>query len=257
MNMDLLHRSRIAMAAAVAASTLVACGGGGGGDGLGGVALGGPASDCFNPAQYTPGTSSQLQYSISGAFTGTATINGSVGQPTAFNGTANLIPVTQTLATSYSVPSSAGSSTISVTTYQQLDGTDVLTYGAVGTVTVLGLAAVNTSTVYSPPSRDKRYSLTTGGTYTRTDSTTSTVTPPGTTQSATTSTVVTYLGQETVTVPAGTFTACKFIEAGPNPSPLTWIAKGKGVMVRSEAPTGTGNVIMQLQPGSLLNGAPV
>src|SRR5262249_27861149 len=113
-------------------------------------------------------------------------------------------------------------------------------------------------TVFSPPFRDKKYSLGVGETYTT--SYTSTVTTnynglPPTSSSETVNYVIKYLGRETVTVPAGTFTdACKFKL---NTDLIQWEAVGKGVMVKSISSTNVGqSVTLELTSGTL-NGSPI
>jgi hypothetical protein len=82
--------------------------------------------------------------------------------------------------------------------------------------------------VYQPPLRDKRYALAPGGEFRLVRSI---VQATGVSSYGTT---VRYAGQESATVPAGTFTACKFEERFDDGSMLaTWIIKGTGVLAKS------------------------
>jgi hypothetical protein len=216
----------------------------------------GAASECLNPAQLASGTQYQLDYVVSGALTGTSSTTGNIGAATSFNGHANVLPITQTVVTNYTAPVPV-QATVNMTSYQSIEGFDILSYGSVGTVSVPMVGNIETRIVYNPPVRDKRFTLAPLSSYTIEQSGTTTITPPGTSQSTTGSTTVTFSGQESVTVPAGTYTACKFHESTAGATTTLWVIKGKGVLARSVTPSSSGEVILQLQGSSRLNGAAI
>lgn len=211
------------------------------------------ASECLNPQLLAAGTSYQLDYAVTGALTGTSRTTGSIGAATSFNGVGGLSPVTQTTTTNYTAPV-AVNATVTLTAYQALDGLDILRYGSVGTVTAAG-TTFETRITNTPVERDRRYALAVGTTAAFVTNATTTVTPPGTSTSASTTTNVTYAGQESITVPAGTFVACKFQSNTGGATTTEWIIKGKGVLARSTSPSSSGEVVLQLQASSRLNGA--
>lgn len=213
----------------------------------------GAASECLNTQLLASGTTYQLDYAVSGALTGTSRTTGSIGAATSFNGVSGLSPVTQTTVTNYTAPVAVNSS-VTLTSYQALEGLDILRYGSVSTVSALG-STFETRIVNNPVERDKRYTLGVGGTYAILSNITTTVTPPGTSTATSTTTNVTYAGQESVTVPAGTFVTCKFQTNTGGPTTTEWIIKGKGVLARSTSPSSSGEVILQLEASSRLNGA--
>ena len=69
----------------------------------------------------------------------------------------------------------------------------------------------------------------------------------------------TYLGQETVTVPAGTFIACKVWTQviGTDSDVVNWVAKGSGLPVRSLQRAQGQEWLSELLPGATIDGAPV
>jgi hypothetical protein len=106
--------------------------------------------------------------------------------------------------------------------------------------------------VFTPPFRDKRYTLVPGEMLTQTSTAVTTTNfPPAplTTTTNTTTQIVRYLGQENVTVPAGTFATCKFEFE----NLTTWEAKGKGIQVKSI----TSNQETTVLTSGTINGSPV
>ena len=69
----------------------------------------------------------------------------------------------------------------------------------------------------------------------------------------------TYLGQESVTVPAGTFTTCKVWTQviGTDSDVISWVAKGSGLPVRSLQRAEGKEWLSELLPGATINGEPV
>jgi hypothetical protein len=134
--------------------------------------------------------------------------------------------------------------------YVKLDGLDIVTYGHYSDFPVPGTG----KTVYTPPMRDKRYSLAVGESATQTFTVTTTSNLPGFETSSTTLTSTTkYLGRETITVPAGAFETCKFEDDG---AELDWRGVGNGLLIRNEIPGPLGVTRYELRSGTV-NGQPV
>jgi hypothetical protein len=220
----------------------------------------GPASECFPTLSGVAGTTYQLNYAVSGAVRGTSGTTGTVSSGGTFNGVSGLITQVQSVTTNYSFPASvAGTSTVQVELHQAFDGSDIVTHGSTTTVAVPGTGNVATRVVYDPPARDKRFTLSAGGTVNYMTNVATTTTPPGATRTMSLTSFITYAGQESITVPAGTFSACKF-QTNANGSAYTeWLIKGNGMLARSVSPAadGSGEVVLELEAGSRLNGAPL
>jgi hypothetical protein len=141
----------------------------------------------------------------------------------------------------------------SAKSYSILDGTDLVTYGSTAQATVSGFNS-SSKIVFSPPYRDKRFSLAVGAsdseTYTLTSTTTITGAPVALPPQVATSTqtqVVTYLGRESVTVGAGTFDTCKFDVN--NGASTQWFAT-RGAMVKSSSTSNAGTTVLSLSSGN-------
>ena len=112
---------------------------------------------------------------------------------------------------------------------------------AAGVVAGLSYSSVVTG-VFTPPSVDLTYTLTPGQTVTQTDTVVQTqvdtingvVDAPATT-TETTITTITFVGIEQITVPAGTFSACKYVESiqGVAGTTTQWNHVGTGAPLRS------------------------
>ena len=176
-----------------------------------------------------------------------------------YNGGTGLAAIKQTTNTIYTAPTPVNNTT-DITSYFGTEGFDIVSYGNEA-LTSTGGFTVTLRSVYTPPSRDKRYTLAPGGSVdVVTNQTTTTVIPglPSPAPTTASSTVrVTYVGQESVTVPAGTFTACKFTELVSGNTSTLWIIKGKGVAARNDSTSSSGTVTLQLQGTSRLNGAAI
>jgi hypothetical protein len=102
-------------------------------------------------------------------------------------------------------------------------------------------------TVYDPPFVDRRFSLAPGQsiTQTRFGTTISVTQIPGSPVNESrmpinVTTTTTFVGIESVTVPAGTFTTCRYQTSVPGTDPVTtWEHRGSGVMLKFEGPHGT------------------
>lgn len=184
-----------------------------------------------------------------------------------FNGQSGLIEFFQDQTTTYTAPAtlaSAGTVPTQSRFYFTENGSVETEFG--GTVTASATVAgititTNTTVTYSPAVADRRFTLAVGGsnTSTTTQSTTS-VTNFGSTPATTSSetTTVTYVGQENITIPAGTFAACRFTVVTNSGTNEEWFGKGNGAPLQftSKASDGT-SILMSLTAASRLNGAPL
>lgn len=210
-------------ASAAAVLTVMAAGGGG---------IAGVADACQPPFALPAGTVIETSASLSTgatAVTGTFTVVG----PATFQGRA----VTEVDIVTSLLPTSLRS-------YASFDP-------AAGALTVYGVqlhaASADGSIVFdaeavaTPPTVDTRYALQPGQSVTinASDVQTSVTTvngipqPPQTVTETTTSTIQ-FVGMETITTPAGTFHACKYLESGTGVTNGTsWVLAGYGIGLKS------------------------
>lgn len=219
-------------------------GGGGGGGGTTGANNG-----CFDLATMdTPGTRLIVDYRYSGPSTGSGTWDWSVVGLTTFEGNSAY----ETLFKTTTVVTSPRplTTTVEVRNYARRTGdAEVTHYGNSSSVAAeySGYAATTTTKeVYTPPWVSKLAGIPLGGTLTETwteISTSSTVVTgipipvPPTTSTSTTTTTSTYAANETLTVPAGTYSTCRYestVAGTPaGASVTTWYVRGKGMLVKS------------------------
>jgi hypothetical protein len=227
--------------------------GGGGTGGGGGPLGGGPSSDCLNPSIYNSPITSHLEYNYSGSTTGTTVIDTTSSLNVSFEGqsatefrsstTATFTGLAPTIATAKS--------------YANVDGSDLLLHGTLADITSPVTGSIKA--VFTPPKRDKRFTLAVGEsasvTYTIFTTTTLTGVPNAITSSSSQTDTVRYLGRETITVAGGTFDTCKFDEnPGQTSASSVWMGAGnaKGVMIKTQA----GNQTIEFKAGSI-NGSAV
>jgi hypothetical protein len=239
--------------AAIVLSCLAACGGGGG-DGASTPPFTAPpaaaqALQCFNLALLeTPGTTLRIELDLSGVASGTQTVVTTVGNLTTFDGNSSREVVT-TAVGSTSASGTPISTDLETRSYRVATSAGVITeYGATARaiITIGGsTGSSNSRSVSNPPSVDRRYTLSAGQSDTLTGTVTTATTTNGvtTTQTENLSQTVRFVGIESVTVPAGSFNACKFEQAPTNaPADVTtsWVAVGSGVVVRTVAVSSIG-----------------
>jgi hypothetical protein len=215
------------------------------------VAPGATSNDCFDfELADTAGTHIVVGYGYSGTVTGNETVDTTVGALTTFEGFA----ARQTTVSTSGTHTAAGRSTAVNTywtAYQSAEADIGLTqYGLKSSATVFdpccgGDVTITTTnkTVFSPPYVDPQYSLALGQSRTATLSGTLTTTirrnfggdQVSTTPLTAVSTTTTYAGQEWITVPAGTYKACKFQVIASNADAVTthWVIAGKGITVKT------------------------
>lgn len=216
---------------------------------------------------YTPGTTAVLDYAITGAATGSSRSNLTVSGGKTFNGQNGLLEVFNDQTTTYTAPAalaSAGASPTQSRFYFTENGTVSTDFGGtlVASVSSMGLSiTTNTTVTYNPARVDRRYTLAVGASNTTTTSMTAASSTnfgavPATT--ATTTTTVTYIGQESITVPAGTFTACKFTIAIGGDTSTEWVGKGNGAPLQATSKASDGSsVTLKLTSATRINGAPL
>ena len=250
---------------ALALSALLsACGGGGGGNGGGDAAPAALSSDCSSPVLTQVGTTFQFDYVYSGSFTGGNSSLGSVKRLTTFEGQTDVVEVeTDTTNEFQSTGQPAVSEGTKLLSYARRTGNIDTLYGSIATITAGFNQGTVVRTVFSPPFVDERFSLSAGQRQTFTVAGTETSTPPSGLEQVTPvsqSVTVAFIGQEQITVPAGTFLSCRFeiSVAGTARPNVIWYHVGNGVVLKRSDPVGTtGTLTSELQATSRLNGSPL
>lgn len=218
----------------------------------------GNASACFNATQYAQGTKLITTYKTTSGtsqavldFTSTTDVNSTV----TFNGKSATESFSQTIATGASPSTSTAKSYFKTDTAAKRSAY----YGSIVETTA---PIVSSSTVKIIPERIERYDLAANESYSQTYSieTGSVVFGFPVTVTTQHSTTITFKGIESVSVPAGTFEACRFeASEAVTSSGLTasstatnWVSTQKGVLLRTEA----GSDVTVLMSGSI-NGAAI
>ena len=186
----------------------------------------GSASACINPQAFTPGATNSVVYqSTSSLGTSTLAVATRINGTVTFQGTA----ATESEATATTtLAGSTISTTDDVKSYLNFDpSTFVATiYGSTSTQS-------GATTVNSPPTVDRRYTLDPGASTTvHTVSTSNGVTSD-------VSTVETFVAVESITVAAGTYKTCKYTETTSGSSTPTtyWLLFGNGTLLKSVSGT--------------------
>ncbi|MCR2745227.1 hypothetical protein [Limnobacter parvus] len=209
----------------------------------------GSASACANSALATIGTTTSYTFrTTAGSTTINSTVNSEITQRTLFEGNSALEQVSD----------SGG-----VITKSYFDFANNITtlFGSESNITVSG-TQTNTKTVFTPPSTVADLTLQAGGSLMRTESSTTTVSgsaagfPFSNSSSASQTVTVTFLGIEPVSVPLGTFQACRFRKEIVNNSQAStvdeWIATGSGIVLKNMS----GNGVTETTAATV-NGMPV
>ena len=199
------------------------------------------AAECFNPQLFAVGTTYILSYALEGSLGGTVTRHTDVRSSPA---DAAERQVVTDISADHSPPV-PGDVPFRIRRVQSLNGLQVVTTAEFQSVPTKSPDEI--PTVYQPPLRDDRFSLGPGDEFVLTRSV---VQASGT---STSSSIVRYEGQEGVTVPVGTFTACKFTERLTGCDVRTsWVAKGSGVLLKTSQPGQTESLI-----AAQIDGVPV
>lgn len=231
-------------------------GGGGSAGGSGGSGAGtttrtfdGSAADCFNPEFFTPGTTYRWALKNKDL---TMLQEGRIVGNASFNGQSDLVEDQRTLSLS-----SSKLKDFSVTTlvdYSRLtyrNSKPVITDFGQASVTNMtvegGSFRIENESIYSPAAEYLAFTLAKGESYAHSETSNDTTrtflngTPvPGVgSQQNTESYKTTYLGQEKVTIAAGTFTACKFQDD--HEATEYWVHRGSGIPLVLGGDDGEGN----------------
>lgn len=226
---------------------------------------------------FTVGTNWTLNYRNTGSSTGTTQIVANVARQTTYNGQSAFETVQDSTVT-LTAPA-AGTSTTNTKSYTgSATATGIMQYGSIVTTAINASGASGSVVVtgnYTPAWEDRMFLMTVGQTdtvtYTSTVSSQTSFTGlpalPATNSTSTETRVLKFVGLETVTVPAGTFSnACRFevtsTTAGSSGSPtLTtmWMAPNNvGVSLKVVAGTAAdpSNTTQELTSGTV-NGVAV
>lgn len=241
----------------------------------------GSLNECIDPAMSSLPTGARTRaiYVYDGLITGEQTVDSVITGPASFKGQNAVLVTSTTKGTNTTTVGGFTSTTTSTTVVRSFEQPStnglVKTLGAVTEVTtavslpsIPGLpplpgteSVTSTETVYNPPIENIEFTLALGGSLTKTaTSTTTTLSgsfiPPPTT--VTTNQTYLFEAKETVSVPAGTYSTCRYRvgTAGANDTGTLWLIVGKGIMAKSEAITPQGVQTIRLKSGTY-NGAPL
>jgi len=219
----------------------------------------GTDNGCDSPSDYaSPGMRIVVARAFSsGSFVGTRTTDSTVGAMTTFQG----YPTREIDLTVTTTAQAGATSTGTIKSYGNLTGDGEFTsYGLTSSGTSLsqssGWTTVSTgSTTWNPPSVDHQYRLAMGQSVAQTQTWTGVYTvsysgagapgPSTSTNTTTLRTITTYVGRETITVPAGTYETCKYEVITPGTSSTagspyllgsiqtSWTIVGTGIQVQS------------------------
>ncbi len=217
------------------------------------------AAACFGAASRTTGFTAQVVTGNSLDAALNSTLNLRVNGPAVFQGqSATEIQADTTTATlnTTTTTKSYGNANPTTGAYTDLGSVGVIT-GSVGGINT----RTDVTTVYTPPFTNLTFTLAVGQsvTQTATQTTTTTSTIGGVagapmTNVDTTTTVTQFIGQESVTVPAGTFNTCRLLitKPGETGGVTLWLLVNSGLTVKSEAAGVTTSAI-----SITINGVPV
>jgi hypothetical protein len=200
----------------------------------------GSASACSNSALATIGTTTSYTFrTTAGSTTINSTVNSEITRRIAFEGNSALEQVSD----------SGGAITKS---YFDFANNITTLFGSESNITVSG-TQTNTKTVFTPPSTVADLTLQAGGSLMRTENSTTTVSgsaggfPFSNSSSASQTVTVTFVGIEPVSVPLGTFQACRFRKEIVNNSQAStveeWIATGSGIILKNMSENGVTETI--------------
>ena len=201
------------------------------------------------------------EFDYSGFETGTVTSESEVLSDNAsFNGIPGLWEIQTRSNGTITTAGVAVNTTTEGKIYSKINGSTSSDYGSIMTSTMSGLTGSTIKTIYNPPYTDNRWSLAVGETGRYEMSGTATVTTPYLPEQVVNlsgANLVKFVGMEMVTIPAGTFNACKYEESSEDtPADITtnWLYKGHPV--KSYAETPAGKLTIELK-SALINGAPL
>lgn len=196
-----------------------------------------------------------MAYEHTGRITGNTTVASVVNAPATFEGQASIEHSHHTTGTNTRVATGEVSVIdLTVKGYGIRTGTAEVTQHGVVTTSIMELSpgvpvSMEVKVVWSPAWVDTQYALNAGDTVIKTlqAATTTTIgsTPPGVFGPIVTTVTpnIKFHGVESVTVPAGTYSTCKFEQfdsSSPSTNTFTWLIVGKGILVKSMDTTSEG-----------------
>ena len=210
----------------------------------------GPNNGCYDLALLdTAGTRVDLTMQHSGDSTGTVTQVWTINGAKTFEGHST-VETQMTHTGSLTVSGTTVPTDMEIKGYQKRTGDAQVTHhGAESVVrsSVGGFNMTSTSkTVYNPLWVDNQYGLAVGQSMTQSSTATITTTTTGipglpatpTTSTTTTTQTTKFVGREQVSVPAKTYSACKFettfTASGVNSVTTIWVIDGKGIPVKTQ-----------------------
>ena len=199
------------------------------------------------------------EFAYSGFDTGTETSESEVLSDNAsFNGFDGLWEIQTKTNGTVTVTGLVADTTTEGKVYSKINGSTSSIYGSVITGTTAGAFVTTVKTLYNPPYTDNRWSLAAGetGRYPTSGTIYSNMLPQQMVNLSGAN-LVKFVGMETVTVPAGTFNACKYEESTEdNPTNITtnWLYKGHPVKTHTTTPQGSLTIELK---SALINGAPL
>lgn len=237
------------------------------GCGGGGTPPTGPLNECAHPSMDTlpTGFRSHLVYQSTGTLTGEQTIDSVIDGPGyAFEGK-SLIRMSTSTSGSNTVQGIPITTTTEIKSFQEITNGIARTVGQLAddSTTTMGVTLPGSSSklVYQPPRDNWEFRL--AQQQTATVSTTTLITPispPGQPLTVPLAQTVTFETKESVTVPAGTFQACRYRTAEDTATSytLTWYILGKGIAAKIQSySNGLPINALELKPGSTFGGAPL
>ncbi len=226
----------------------------------------GPLNECAHPSIDTlpVGFRSHLIYESTGTLTGDWTIDSVIDGPGyAFEGK-SLIRISSTISGTNLFEGIPLTTTL-IKSFHEITNGVARTVGTLTDIssTTMGVTLPGSSikVVYQPPRDNWEFRLAQQQTATVSTATqTTSISPPGQTLAGTLVETVTFETKESVTVPAGTFQACRYREAGDSATSYTliWYILGKGVQAKTQSfSNGLSTGTQVLQTGSTFGGAPL
>lgn len=237
---------------------------------------GGSYNECVDPSLSArpAGFKVHLVYHASGTMSGEWTADSEVKGNEAFEGQ-DARRTDTTTSGSQIINGFAVTSVTRVSSFERVGSSGLLeTLGDITEVTTGGVSIpglppqpgtqLKTRTVLAPAADSRQFTLAVGQSASRTDSSTSTVIesssgvpPVGSVTTGTTARTWSFESKESITVPGGTFSTCRYRETSAGSSTIVWYIVGKGIAARSEATANGRTQVMLLKAGSTYNGAPL
>jgi hypothetical protein len=208
----------------------------------------GTNNGCFDLGLFeTAGTRTTVAHRFTGLYTGYVTSDMTVIGPKTFEGQTAIETIFNTTGSAVSATgvSIARDGEIAKTYSKRTGDAEVTEFG-IETTFALGLGGASSTTtakmVYQPAFANRWSGMAVGQSITETHTGTATTTitysfpglpPQVMSEPFTTTNTVKFVGRESVTVPAGTYTACKFESIAGTSTTTTWVLDGKGIPIKA------------------------